>query len=115
MAAVAEPKSFASEPKLFGKTPRLGWLPVQPGTEPAVSAAYRQHLAVRALRTAAQAEGLITDGLLAEHLGYGTETLRRKMRGDYWASTEDLARWDLAFPEAGIYPDARLPNPDTLA
>lgn len=109
MTAVAAPKTFASEPKLFGDSPRVDWLPVQPGSAAAASAAYRQHLAVISLRTAAQADGLITDALLAGHLGYATETLRRKMRGDYWASTEDLARWDLAFPDAGIYPDARLP------
>ena len=107
---VAEPRSFLEEPKWFGDSPKAPWKPPAAGTEPAVSAAYRQHLAVVNLRVAAQREGLVTDSMLAELLGYATETLRRKMRGETWATTEDLARWDLAFPDDTIYPDgARLP------
>ncbi|MGY6502205.1 MAG: hypothetical protein ACXIVQ_15075 [Acidimicrobiales bacterium] len=76
-----------------------------------MSAAYRQHLAVANLRIAARRDGLVTDEMLADRLGYATETLRRKMRGETWATTEDLARWDLAFPDEEIYPDGeRLPE-----
>lgn len=111
MVVVAAPRTFLVEPKWFGDSPRAPWKPVAAGTGPAVSAAYRQHLAVVNLRVAARREGLVTDALLADRLGYATETLRRKMRGETWATTEDLARWDLEFPDDDIYPDgARLPE-----
>jgi hypothetical protein len=108
--AVAQPRSFIEEPKLFGTSPRAQWKPPVAGAEAATSAAFRQHLSVLSLRVAARRAGLVTDAMLADKLGYATETLRRKMRGESWATTEDLARWDIAFPDDGIYPsDTRLP------
>ena len=107
--AVAAPRDFLEMPKRFGDSPRDLWNPIAPGNEAAVLAAYRQHLVVVSLRVAARREGLVTDALLAEHLSYRTETLRRKARGYTWVTAEDLARWELAFVGTVVYPaDARL-------
>lgn len=107
--AVAAPRDFLEIPKRFGDSPRDLWNPIAPGTEATVLAAYRQHLTIVSLRVAARREGLVTDALLADHLSYRTETLRRKARGYTWVTAEDLARWELDFAGAVTYPaDAQV-------
>jgi hypothetical protein len=101
---VAAPRDFLAIPKRFGDSPRDWWNPIAPGTEATVLAAYRQHLTIVNLRVAARCEGLVTDALLADHLNYRTETLRRKARGYTWVTAEDLARWELTFAGTVAYP-----------
>jgi hypothetical protein len=117
---VSKPRSHLEEPGLYGRSGGAKWRQIVAGAEPQVSAAYRQHLAalnLRAAGRAAQDRPLHTDELLADLLGYDAETLRRKLRGESWATAEDLSRWALAFKDAEVLPGSGvlLPPPELLA
>ena len=78
--------------RLFGRAEAVGWDASAPVVE--VRAAQMQHDAARALLEAMKARGENT-GDVAEGWHLNAEGVRRKLRGESWASLRDLAMWEL--------------------
>lgn len=83
---------IADHRRLFGRADAVEWDQAAPPVE--VRAAQMQHQAARAFRERMLSRGLnvaeVADGW---HLN--AEGLRRKLRGEAWASLRDLAMWEL--------------------
>lgn len=83
---------IADHRRLFGRADVVSWDPSAPAVE--VRAAQMQHAAARDFYAALKARGeSVADA--AEAWLLNAEGLRRKLRGETWASLRDLAMWEL--------------------
>ena len=78
--------------RLFGRSETLEWDSSAPAVE--VRAAQTQHQAARSLVDAMKRRGE-TAGEVADGWHLNAEGVRRKLRGESWASLRDLAMWEL--------------------
>lgn len=101
--------------RAFGRARHALWKPFVAGLAAKVAVAYRQHLTVCALHDALEANNITVEAL-ARRLGYhDVENLRRKLRGESWATNEDLTSWALAFPDRVILPEPHDLTPPVAA
>lgn len=78
--------------RLFGRASAVEWSGSAPTVE--VRAAQMQHDAARSLVETMKGRGETTS-TLAEGWHLNAEGVRRKLRGESWASLRDLAMWAL--------------------
>lgn len=96
---VPGPRELLEDPSRFGYRDALWKSPAaDPQARAEVAAGYHIHQAVLALRRTLAEQGLAQTEL-AERLGVKADYLGRKMRGESWASIQDLKAWAL---ELGI-------------
>jgi hypothetical protein len=109
VADASGPRRFLppDERDLFGRAD-FSWPKPPQGEEAPFSAAYRQHLIALAVRRARNRLGWRTY-VLADAVGMGHETLRRKLRGETWLRPEEASLLALFFFGAK---DARLTEAD---
>ena len=93
------PRELLEDPSRFGYRDAR-WKNPGPGTQARaeVAAGFHIHQAVLALRRTLAEQG-VAQTELAERIGVKPDYLRRKMRGESWASIQDLKAWAL---ELGI-------------
>jgi len=116
-----QPRDFVepAEAQAFGRAKTITWLAPTDATRAEGSAAYRQHVITVAANAAMKAKGE-TRGQLAERIGTGAETLRRKLRGEQWLTFVDVSVLAQAFspgtipvePPDGAEPPGWPPRPD---
>lgn len=78
--------------RLFGRASAVKWSASAPAVE--VRAAQMQHDAARSLVELMKVRGQTT-GEVADEWHFKAEGVRRKLRGETWASLRDLAMWSL--------------------
>lgn len=116
MELMRKPRSYlaADFETMFGRIEEVGWRKESVRVAPSMlSASYRQHLLAFNLRRAMRAQRE-TQADLAKRVGMDTETLRRKVRGEYLISWEEASRLALAFPQQDIIPSGDLMLPRLL-
>lgn len=88
----------------FGKDGSLTWLEVESVTDRgALAAAQRQHRAsIRVRWLIKNSSNLSGVGAFAYSLHTNAEGLRRKLRGENWASLVDLGLWSVALNDSTV-------------
>lgn len=103
------PRSFARDPKLFGKVPGIEWRPISKSNPAPALAARIQHEQCLAIRDAITRRHHTVANLIRDSNGQITEHFRRALNGE-----AVLQPRDLAFLVHHFGHDLNLPDPGAV-